>query len=70
MGVLPVSKKEGKRKGKKAFIASQKIAWLWVKQIIFGRYIHLFNLNNPFYDLFRHICMSPDYHLKVGSMNL
>ena len=27
--------------------------------------IHSFNFINPFYDLFCHICMSPDSHLKV-----
>ena len=26
--------------------------------------IHLFNLTNTLYDLFRHINMSPDFHMK------
>ena len=30
--------------------------------------IHLSNLTNTFYDLFRHICMSTNFHMKLTSV--
>ena len=38
---------------------------LLVKSNYTVKIIHSFNFANTFYDLFRHIFMSPDFHMKT-----